>query len=246
MATDEEIERAREEREEEEYERSLSAVSVPDIRTPFVSVKSTLVRDWVRAALVPAAVQRLYEIGMGVTRFSVPTMAGNTVRVPAPAAVQTRALQGIISIGVPQQLGLASDGDELPGVIAVGEWELAGARGEVHEQHASSQSIAGALGAALGEGEGVAQGAGESPKLASESSSLSAPAYVPPEGHEVVVVEEHETTNDTRAEQEPPPADPLADPRIALAREFLERRRASRNGTKPHDGPKPGDHPNHT
>lgn len=209
-------ERAREEREEEAYE--IEATAVPDIAVPFVAVKTALVRDWVRAMLVPPAVKRLYEIGMGRTRFDVPTAAGNTVRVPAPAAVQVRALQGVIGIGVPQQLGLTGEGDELPGVLAVGEWEMAAVR------------------------EGVAQGAGESPKLASESSSLSAPAYVPPEGHEVIVVDdEAAVTSDTRAEEPPPPVNP---DRNALAKAILAKRRAARSG--PHDGPRAGDHPNHT
>lgn len=218
------IERAREAREEEEYETAVEAASVLDIRAPFVGVKSALVRDWVRAALVPSAVKRLYDIGMGVTRFDVPTMAGNTVRVPAPAAVQTRALQGIIGIGVPQQLGLLSDEDNVPGVIAVGEWELAAARGDAEPDPTaigpvdlppSNDSIAHALGDVLGE-------------------------YRPPAGHDVVVVDESDVTNDVRAELPPPPVNPE---RNALAKAILANRRAARSG--PHDGPRAGDHPNH-
>ena len=185
------------------------------IHLPFVGVKSALVRDWVRAMLVPPALERLYRIGMGVERFEVVTEKGTTFVVPANASVQVRALQAVIGVGVPQQLGLASEDGEAPGVLAVGEWELAVARSEVHGSASGPVEV-------IGPGE-------------------SAEPYVPPEGHAVVVVEDAEATNDAKADEPPPPADP---DRNALARAILAKRRARRAG--PHDGPRAGDHPNHT
>ncbi len=194
---------------------------VVDIRVPFVGVKSALVRDWVRAALVPDAVKRLFEIGMGRTTFAVPTMAGNVVNVPASAGVQTKALQGIIAIGVPQQMGLVAEDGEMPGVIAVGEWELAEARGDAHDlRERAAHAMIGPV---------------DQPE---QGDALG--RYVPPDGHTVTVVEDAEVSNDAKADEPPPAPDP---DRNALAREFLARRRAARVG--PHDGPRAGDHPNH-
>lgn len=105
----------------------------PDFSSPVKTVTANFVREWVRAALVPKALQRLYEIGMGVTEFETPVGMG-TKFIEAPAAVQAKALQAVLMIGVPGQLGLVGESDQLPGVIAVGEWEMADAREEAHGQ----------------------------------------------------------------------------------------------------------------
>lgn len=200
----------------------------PDLGIPLKAVSSSFVRDWVRSALVPDAVKRLFDIGMGVTRFDVPTMAGNTVNVAAPSSVQVRALQGVVAIGVPQQLGLTDDADPVPGVLAVGEWELAAARDEVHPS--DTRRLTGGI---------------EVPERTEPDDCGDVlHSYQPPEGHEVVVVEDEDShvTNDTRAEMPPPPVDV---DRNTLAREFLARRRAARQTLGgPGAGPMPGDHPN--
>lgn len=216
MSDDRDIldEREREEREEEDYEREAFGDLVPDITQPIRRVSAALVRDWVRATLVPKAVRRMAEIGMGVTRFDVPTAAGNTVRIPAPSSVQQRALAAIIGIGVPQQLGLTGEGGELPGVIALGPLELDEARREAH----------------LARGILPTSGGIEVP---SPVDPLVAPAYEAPEGHTIVEVEENGVTNDTRADVPPPPLP--TEP--TLAQQILARRRASRangNGNGAH------------
>lgn len=221
---------------EDERDAATAAIvrdAVPEIGTPLKGVSSSLVRDWVRSALVPAALTRLYEIGMGTTRFDVPTMAGNTVNVPAPAAVQRAALRDVIQIGVPQQLGLTDERDDAPGVLALGEWELAQARGEAHPptqrtQRALPESV----------GERMVQDAADHVVADMKARGIAdaidkaldpAHGYTPPAGHEVVVVEEDgsKQAHDTRGEEPPPPVDP---DRNALAKQFLERRRAARAG----------------
>lgn len=229
----------------------MIVADVPSIHTPLKQVSSSLVRDWVRSALVPDALLRLYNIGMGVTTFNVPTMAGNTVIVEAPAAVQRAALRDVISVGVPAQIGLTPDEGETPGVLALGEWELAGAREDAHTASAREQPrIAGGIevpenGESGESGEGVAQGARGTPNPATESSSLSAPVdvpYVPPAGHEVVVVTEdgREAARDVRGEEPPPAPNPE---RNALAKSILAKRRAAREPRSVQ--PKAGTHPNH-
>lgn len=200
-----------------------AVAAVPSIHTPLKSVSSSLVRDWVRSALVPQAVMRLYEIGMGVTKFDVPTMAGNTVNIEAPATVQRAALRDVISIGVPAQIGLTPDEGEVPGVLALGEWELAEARSDVHDASAANVTHV--------------------PRV---TGGIEVPEpevnYQPPEGHEVVVVTEDgsEAARDVRGEEPPPPPDP---DRNALARSILAKRRAAREPRSVQ--PKAGTHPNH-
>lgn len=218
--------RARDDRDDDQDDSEVIVASVPGIHLPLKQVSSSLVRDWVRATLVPEAVRRMYNIGMGVTKFDVPTMAGNVVSVPAPANVQRAALHDIISIGVPPQIGLTPDDpDEVPGVLALGEWELARARGDVHEPERDAPRLAGGI---------------EVPEA--PESAESSPSYVPPEGHEAVVVDEDgaEAARDLRGELPPPPPDP---DRNALAKAFLAKRRAAREPRRMQ--PKAGDHPNH-
>ena len=76
--------------------------------TPNATRTPRWVREYVREHMLPNIVQRLYEIGMGTTRFEQATMVGKVVKVPASPAVQVRALDSLKLLGVPQQLGLAA------------------------------------------------------------------------------------------------------------------------------------------
>lgn len=223
------LEREREIAEEEAYEREVyGSGSVPDITVPLKRVSAAIVRDWTRAALVPAALKRLYDIGMGVTRFEVPTMAGNVVKIPAPASVQARALQAVIGVGVPQSVGLTGEGEQLPGVIAVGEWEL-----EEHriEAHSGVRSLPAA----------VSTGGIEVPP-----EPPAQEPYVAPEGHEVVEIVESATAGDVLSTEDAPPAhEPIAAPVRDLAKTILARRRASR-GIVPGEDTVPGIQPGAT
>lgn len=234
--------REQERAEEAAYETEfVGSGAKPDLGIPLKAVSSSLVRDWVRSALVPDAVKRLFDIGMGVTRFDVPTMAGNTVNVPAPSSVQVRALQGVVAIGVPQQLGLTDEADPVPGVLAVGEWELAAARDEVHPS--DTRRLTGGIEVSATDEPSTVALPNVDPSGVTPGSVAGISNYVPPEGHDVIVVEEDaHVSNDTRADEPPPPVD--AD-RNALAREFLARRRAARQTLRgPGAGPMPGEHPN--
>jgi hypothetical protein len=211
---------------------------VPPIGEPLRSVSSSLVRDWVRSALVPAALTRLYEIGMGTTKFDVPTMAGNVVNVEAPAAVQRAALRDVIAIGVPPQVGLTGEGDDTPGVLALGEWELDQARGEVHagsDKRLSEGDVTSTTPESIGERiEQFAEG------IANEIVAKVTGGYTPPEGHTVVEITESATASeDDRAAEPPPPVNP---DRNALAKEILARRRAQKQGRVSLNG----SHPNLT
>jgi hypothetical protein len=127
-------ERTREVEEERAYDREFKTASaLPSIGMPHVGYPAKLVRDWVRSVLVPHAVARLYDIGMGTEKFDTPTMAGNVVSVEAPPAVQVKALAVLTAIGVPTQMGIVDgDGNTLPGVIALGPLDLDEARQQAH------------------------------------------------------------------------------------------------------------------
>lgn len=119
--------RAREIAEENESRRdrmgstALAALGNYDGR----QVTARVIREYVRAVMIEPVVKRMYDIGMGVEQFEVPTEAGNVVSVPAPAIVQVQALKALTNIGVPTQLGLVDDdGQTLPGVIALGELDM--------------------------------------------------------------------------------------------------------------------------
>lgn len=111
----------------------LAASTLPDIGQALVQHPAKLVREWVRAVLLPPAIRRLYDTGMGIERFDTPTAVGSVLRIEAPAAVQVKALAALVSIGVPTQLGIVdSDSNVLPGVLALGPLELDAARAEAH------------------------------------------------------------------------------------------------------------------
>jgi hypothetical protein len=169
-------------------------------------VSANVVREWVRAHLIPTALERLYDIGMGEPLFQHPRAFG--LMIPAEAHVQQKALQAVIAIGVPPQVGLTSDAGEAPGVIALGPLDLDEARAEVHAQHAIPARTGGV----------------EVPAVPEEA----APVYIAPEGHEVIEVAEGMDTSgsDERGTVPNPPEVPTR----TKAQEILERRRARRAG----------------
>lgn len=128
-------ERAREIDEEREYERAArGAAAYPPIGSERITLYTAkTMRDWVRSVLLPPAIKRMFDIGMGVEKFQQPTAAGNVVTIEAPPMVQQRALAVLISVGVPTQMGLVdNDGNTLPGVFALPGLELDAARQEAH------------------------------------------------------------------------------------------------------------------
>lgn len=101
--------------------------------TPNATRTPRWVREYVREHMLPNIVQRLYEIGMGTTRFEQATMVGKVVKVPASPAVQVRALDSLKLLGVPQQLGLADEeGNTVPGVLVMPPLELEATRDIAH------------------------------------------------------------------------------------------------------------------
>lgn len=194
--------------EEREYDEETVRYSyrTPDLTVPLKRVSANMVREWARAALVPAALQRLYEMGMGVTQFKVPTAMGNVVEVPAPAAVQRAALHDVVSVGVPGQIGLTGEADQLPGVMAFGEWELDEARGEVHGATRSLPTTGGI-----------------------EVAPSETDQYEPPPDHTVVEVHEGVGAGASAdAEREATEHEVLPDAKRALAAQILAKRRNGR------------------
>lgn len=105
----------------------LQAIATSPQHTP------RAIRDWIRQHYVSAAVTRLYEIGMGLTRFEVPTAVGSIVNVPASANVQRAALAEVLTYGLPRQVGLSDDeGNSVPGVIALPALEMTATQRMVH------------------------------------------------------------------------------------------------------------------
>lgn len=113
---------------------AIGSAALPRIGREIASMlNSKVIRRYVQAVLAERAIGRLYDIGMGVTTFDVPTMTGKIVRVPAAASVQVKALMGVISIGIPShQQVVDEDGNALPGVFAMGPLELDQARRIAH------------------------------------------------------------------------------------------------------------------
>lgn len=163
----------------EAYDDGAVVAEMHAIAGTIAGVKAALVREWVRATLVPPALKRMYNIGMGVTTFDVPTMAGNVVNVPAPPSVQQRALAAVIAIGVPPQLGITSESSDIPGVIALGTMEeMAEARAEAHGARFPMRQLS----------QGGIEIAATEPTTEPATEPTSETRYTPPAGHEVVEV----------------------------------------------------------
>lgn len=157
-------EREREVAEERDYERmARGAAAYPSLGSQqFVTHTATTVRDWVRSVLVPPAIKRMFDIGMGVEKFATPTATGAVAQLEAPAAVQERALRTLISIGVPTQMGLVdNDGNTLPGVFALPGLELDAARQEAHGERYMPPEHYAAVRAAVTAGDPAASAAPE-------------------------------------------------------------------------------------
>lgn len=107
------------------------------------AVTARVVREYIRSEMIEPIVKRMYDIGMGVETFDVPTMAGNVVNVPASALTQLKALLGLVQVGVPSQIGLVDDdGQTLPGAIVLGELDMQSARAQVHSPRLNQVSEA--------------------------------------------------------------------------------------------------------
>jgi hypothetical protein len=179
--------------------------SLPSVGAEALSAfASNVVRDYVRAVLVEPAIKRQFGIGMGIVKFTKPVaVAGVGVQmavVEADAAVQQRALQHIISIGVPPK----TEGGTGPvrGVIFLGAPE--GTMAEVRAR-AEADRIA----------------ATGPPQLLRE--------YVAPPGYEVMVVEDDLSGGKApTSPDDPPPAPTTAAPVKTKAQELAAKRRQRR------------------
>lgn len=157
--------------------------------------RAKLVRDWALDVLCPPAIRRMYEMGMGITKFDVPTMVGSIVSVPAPAAVQRAALHDVIQVGLPGQLGLVdAEGNQLPGVIALGAYDMHAAQAQIHGTR--FEAIGAAVQAELHAND----------QIADVPPPKATGGYEVPKDHELVVVEEDGTAA-TRNDDTPPPAE---------------------------------------
>jgi hypothetical protein len=213
----------------EQFERHGPG-TVLDLTLPYARVSANVVREWARAVLVPPALKRLYEMGMGVTKFATPTAAGNVISIEAPPAVQRAALSAVIGIGVPAQVGLIGETDERPGVLALGEWDDVAGASPLDQARAEAHAGMRGMGAIASGGIEVTDHSPSSP------ASSPAPTYSAPVGHEVIEVVEDSKgdakgTDDTRADELRPTTHSLADARAALAAQILAKRRNGSNGS---------------
>jgi hypothetical protein len=179
-------------------------------------MSARIIREYVREVFIEPAVQRLYDIGMGEQTFEVLTKDGTIKEIEASPRVQVQALSTLIAIGIPGQLGLVDDdGNALPGVIALGELDMASAR------DASTGSRFGAAARVIG---------APVPTDAPDESPLSPEMQARIEAGEFQVVEVEEGTAAPRALADAPP--PPIDPSVMTPEQvILAKRRARRNGT---------------
>ena len=154
-----------------------------------------IVRKWCLSELVPEAILRMRDMGMGDLTFATPTQAGNVVQVEAPAAVQRSALHDLIAIGLPTQLGIVTDdGFTLPGVIALGQFDMEAAQELAH----------GPRFAAAGIGPAIGGGLHESDRIGEALPPKASGGYELPPDHEMIVVDEGIGTTATTSEDRPP------------------------------------------
>lgn len=168
-----------------------------------VTYRATVLTDWVRAMMVPQALMRLYDIGMGITQFDRVEFDNKNqpvvVKLPAEARVQVSALSKVVDAGqITRPVSPADAGEPVDGVLALGEWELAAARAEVHTL-APAQSL-------------------DTPDASAPATPAAAPLdYTPPDGHEIVVVEEGIGITPATSEDRPPR--PIREPLFPTAAE---------------------------
>lgn len=203
-------------------ERAEEVVGIAEyVKAAAKGYTTKFLREWARATLVPPAILRMHDIGHGITKFATPTAMGNVVQIEAPPAVQRAALQNIIQLGLPPQLGLVDeDGETLPGVIALGQYDMDATQQQQH--HERYTGIGPAIDGALAAEDRVADVLPPSSKSSYE---------LPPE-HELVVVEEGIGTEAVTSEDRAPgPIDETPTPeQIVLAR---HRERMKRGKHKP-------------
>jgi hypothetical protein len=208
-----------------EAQHKMVAVTAEEIRS-FRGVAEVIgarvVRDWVRAQLIPAALTRLYNIGMGTQKFTIATEKGGLVDVEAFASVQVEALSKLVDLGVPRQLGLVdSDGEDLPGVIALGVLELDEVQRDQHSERFPQLKR-------LGEGDGVEVAADdESQTGISDIGDVMLSPSVRSGGYEIVEVpQEAMIAKDGEKPGEVPPPPLSTEP--TLAQQILAKRRRDR------------------
>lgn len=126
-------------------------------------LSASTIRSYVRETIVPEAIKRLYDMGMGLTSHD--TVVGfEIVKMEAPPAVQRGALMDLARIGVPSPKPGDDGLTRIPGILVLGELELGKARARAAQARVAEHGPV----AQIGRG-----------------------GYVAPEGHEVVVVEEN-------------------------------------------------------
>jgi hypothetical protein len=238
--------RARELEEERaermEMQRGPNFAELAQLQEVYDHIAPKIVRNYIRSTLLGPALQRLYDIGMGVATFDTPVGEGRVLELEAPPNVQTAALKALVQTALPTNHTLdVEQPNVLPGVIALGPLDLDDARRVAHGERY------------LGEVPAPVEGA--HPALAPDAPRMTGDPDAPPPPpmeervaageFEIVEVDENPesltgaTKHEPGAEDRPPlgpelakvlevPATPIA----AKAREILEKRRA-RRATKP-------------
>lgn len=228
--------RRQEEAEERAYRAEVhGADGKPAIGDVKVKHTAKVVRDWVRSVLVPDAVKRMYDIGMGIQTFDTPTAAGNVVQVEAPPSVQQKALQALIQLGVPTQLGIVDeDGNSLPGVFALGALDLDAARQQAHgDRYVAPEAHARAVATLQAGLEGVVHDA--------VAAIPTGPTNVPPlkpmseriADGEFTVVEVVEGVGEQQKANEDRPPGPIVEVEDARTRALARQRERMKKRTAP-------------
>jgi hypothetical protein len=190
-------------------------------------LSAELVRRYVRARYIGPVLERLYDTAMGVQKFGYANDSGKLIEVGASAAIQVRAMTALVEIGVPRALGLVdSTGQELPGVMALPEWDLESARMQAHGDKY------------IGEGRIVTNGpetvnndgSQQEPSVVAEGLPVEAPSSDPPDDEQFEYVVVEETGDGSLAAGPTIPPTPASGGTRDLALQILARRRA-RNGS---------------
>lgn len=220
--------RAQEVNEEKQYVFESREERRERIEKVNVTRTARAMRGWVLKHLIPDAVLRMYDIGMGVQTFDTPTAMGNVVQIEAPPMVQQRALAALIGLGMPTQIGLTDDQpDRLPGVVALGPLDLDSARAQVHgDRYVSPEAHARLLAAA--------HNGGVVPTGPIEDAPVPVPMEERIANGEFQVIEVEEGVGVASHSSDDAPPGPIADmetPEKAALRRHRERM-AARNGVR--------------
>jgi hypothetical protein len=248
-AEQERLDREREEREEAESRREREQQQLATIHDPQMKLSARVIREFVRGTLVAPAAQRLYNIGMGIEKFPVVVPNGDSavkiIDVPAPPAVQVKALTAIIQVGVPPQAApLDTNAEELPGVLVLGEDDVDSARQLAHgERYVPPERRLSAFAEAVGEPSPTMGAYPSDPGVTTSGIDPTMQSRVEAGEFELVEVDETpdsaEATRDDRGATDASPPVPPPDT-ASLAKQILARRRARRaNGNGAHAHPDP-------